>query len=140
MTARPCAYAPCGRAFHPTAPHQRYCCKSCWEAARRLVPKPCPDCGTETRGALRRCASCTRAERNRRQRVRRRVFRSDRPDRQPLAATLMSGDAGRRQRADRALQRGRADRRCVDCGRRYHLAHMDTPCPTCGDHLAEAAA
>lgn len=42
-----------------------------------------------------------------------------------------------RQRADRAIARGRTNRRCQCCYTLYHLDTLETPCPSCGAHLSD---
>lgn len=111
-----------------------------------MTRQPCRDCGRSLpshRHAGRprlRCTACVqrwnrerRRERNRARDVARARERRGNPD----AFYLTAGDPGQRQRADRALNRGRCDRRCLTCGTRYHLTRLTTPCPRCGDHLQD---
>ena len=78
--------AVCGRDFEPVNRHQKYCCKECgmralhegnrkrWENEKLQQPKKhCIACGAELSGRqIKYCAGCAIAERNRKNRERKR--------------------------------------------------------------------
>ena len=99
----------------------------------------CRDCGVEmwsTKVVGRRKEVCQECQK-RRHRVRNaRRYQAIRTGLiTTVAPYIMAGDAPRRQRCDRALNRGKCHRRCQQCYRLYHLDSFETPCPNCGSHL-----
>lgn len=106
-------------------------------AERRMRGKRCQTCDgplpvpvsrnhrfCEACGAQRRLESQRKASR------RHRAMRARHPSPNgPIAAGAFA-----RSVADASLNRGRCDRRC-ECGRRYHLEELSTPCPNCHAHL-----
>ena len=88
----------------------------------------CPACVAGREAA--RQASRTRSLQQRARRAAA-TARGERP------GDVSTGSPTFRQRADPALNRGRCQRRCPECGRLYVPATLEAPCPGCSNHLQD---
>lgn len=85
------------------------------------------------------CEPCARERiRSRMRNAARDRARQELPHRAVADTMGAARDAHRRRLAELSLQRGRCDRRCPACGRKYHLTGLATPCPQCGNRLPVA--